>query len=66
MSQGKCSRAGCQDSTAVLIFWRNPKVHTADRRKIWGACDEHRGFLVDYLTARNFYLEDRPFEIDDA
>ena len=26
------------------IEWRNPRIHSADRRKIWVACDEHRDY----------------------
>ncbi|MDP4755927.1 MAG: acetone carboxylase [Aquiluna sp.] len=62
MTQSKCSRAGCQNQADFLIFWRNPKVHSPERRKTWGACHEHREFLVDYLGARNFYLEDQKVE----
>jgi hypothetical protein len=42
-----------------LIEWRNPKVHDPDRVKSWGACDEHLGFLSEYLKLRNFYLRDK-------
>jgi hypothetical protein len=58
----KCSRAGCNSSALHLISWRNPKLHAADRIKSWAACEEHRQYLIDYLGARNFYLEDRPIE----
>ena len=34
--------------------WRNPKIHTIDRVKVWLACDEHVGYLHDYLEARDF------------
>ena len=49
-----CSRAGCQAPAAWRVNWRNPRIHAADRVKIWAACDEHRGFLADYLTSRAF------------
>nr|WP_246247183.1 acetone carboxylase [Aquiluna borgnonia] len=52
----KCSRAGCAESATHLISWRNPKIHPESRTKSWGACDEHRSFLVDYLTTRGFFL----------
>lgn len=55
-SQPKCSRAGCAESATKVISWRNPKIHTIDRRKQWLACDEHEAFLVDYLSTRGFYL----------
>ena len=49
-----CSRAGCRQPAAWRIEWRNPKLHDATRTKVWLACDEHRGFLTDFLTARDF------------
>jgi spore coat protein CotF len=53
----KCSRAGCQQAATANIAWRNPKIHAVDRRKIWSACDEHKNFLVDYLSSRGFEPE---------
>ncbi|MFC7789628.1 hypothetical protein ACU045_11675 [Microbacterium sp. MAHUQ-60] len=38
-------------------MWRNPRIHSEDRRKIWLACDEHIGFLSDYLRTRDFPVE---------
>jgi hypothetical protein len=38
----------------MQVVWRNPRIHAADREKIWLACDEHVGFLRDYLAARDF------------
>lgn len=55
-----CSRAGCGDAAAWAIEWRNPKIHAADRRKTWLACDEHREVLREFLAARDFPLEIRP------
>lgn len=49
-----CSRAGCQEAAAWNINWRNPRIHTIDRVKVWLACDEHRDYLRDYLGARDF------------
>lgn len=57
-TEQKCSRAGCENKALWLILWNNPKVHAPDREKAWGACAEHRQYLVDYLGARNFYLKD--------
>ncbi|MFM1784847.1 MAG: hypothetical protein RLZZ579_1124 [Actinomycetota bacterium] len=45
-----------------LVDWRNPKIHAEDRVKTWGACDEHTKYLVDYLSARNFFLRTREIE----
>ncbi|WP_111719976.1 hypothetical protein [Homoserinimonas sp. OAct 916] len=49
-----CSRAGCRDGAHWRVEWRNPKIHNADRVKVWLACDEHREFLHDYLATRQF------------
>lgn len=49
-----CSRAGCRADATHLVIWRNPRIHAADRRKVWHACDEHAPFLRDYLAARDF------------
>ena len=49
-----CSRAGCREDATCRIEWRNPRIHDESRRKIWHACDEHRGFLHDYLAGRDF------------
>ncbi|WP_223690571.1 hypothetical protein [Leifsonia poae] len=49
-----CSRAGCGSTSAWRVEWRNPKIHSADRVKVWLACDEHVDFLREYLSARDF------------
>lgn len=49
-----CSRAGCNEAATFTVNWRNPKIHSADRVKIWHACDDHVEFLRDYLSARDF------------
>jgi hypothetical protein len=38
----------------TTVNWRNPRIHSADRVKVWLACDEHAHFLHDYLAARDF------------
>lgn len=50
----ECSRAGCRAEAHWRIEWRNPRIHSPDRRKVWVACDEHRDYLRDYLAAREF------------
>lgn len=55
-----CSRAGCRDAASWRITWRNPRIHTADRRKEWVACDAHVTYLRDFLAARDFPLEVAP------
>lgn len=49
-----CSRAGCSATAAIRVNWRNPKIHSADRVKVWFACHEHAPFLHDYLDSRGF------------
>lgn len=53
----ECSRAGCRDTAVWAIRWRNPRIHAADRRKTWVACDEHVAYLREFLTARDFPVE---------
>lgn len=64
MSAAMCSRAGCRADALWKIEWRNPRIHPADRRKVWTACGEHVDFLRDYLLARDFPLE--VLTIDEA
>jgi hypothetical protein len=45
---------------AWRIEWRNPRIHAEGRRKTWVACDEHVGYLRDFLAARDFPLEVQP------
>lgn len=54
MSELECSRAGCRNAATMQVVWRNPRIHAADREKVWLACDEHVGFFRDYLAARDF------------
>lgn len=49
-----CSRAGCRESALWRVEWRNPRIHSPDRRKVWVACDAHCDYLRDYLAARDF------------
>jgi len=53
----KCSRSGCEERASWFVYWRNPKVHVANRRKTWLACESHREFFIEYLTVREFFLE---------
>ncbi|MFG6401304.1 MULTISPECIES: hypothetical protein [unclassified Microbacterium] len=62
MSSAQCSRAGCRDDARWVIAWRNPRIHTADRKKLWSACDDHVGYLRDYLSARDFPVEVSPLD----
>ena len=49
-----CSRAGCRNEATFNVNWRNPRIHTIDRVKVWLACDEHRDYLEEYLSSRGF------------
>jgi len=46
-----CSRAGCSQMATTTVNWRNPRIHTPERVKVWLACDEHADYLHDYLRA---------------
>ncbi len=59
-SSRECSRAGCLREADWALRWRNPRIHTEDRRKTWLACGEHRDYLRDFLEARSFPLEVLP------
>jgi hypothetical protein len=50
----RCSRDGCDADASWAVNWRNPKIHSADRVKVWLACDEHAPFLREFLLARSF------------
>ncbi len=39
---------------AWRVEWRNPRIHGPERVKTWTACDEHVGFLRDFLAGRDF------------
>ncbi len=54
MTVPTCSAKGCQRQAVWAVLWNNPKLHPADRRKVWLACDDDRGSLSDFLTARGF------------
>jgi hypothetical protein len=50
----QCARAGCLNDAFWQVNWRNPRIHTLARIKVWVACDEHVEFLRDYLDSRGF------------
>jgi hypothetical protein len=56
----RCSRAGCRSDAAWNVNWRNPRIHTPDRVKVWLACDEHGEYLRDYLATRGFPVQLTP------
>ncbi|MBN9224973.1 MAG: hypothetical protein ABS63_06205 [Microbacterium sp. SCN 70-27] len=65
MSDAICSRAGCREDARWQVIWRNPRIHAADRRKIWAACDAHVDYLRDYLAARDFPVEVAPLPVSE-
>jgi len=50
----RCSRSACTQKPEWEIQWRNPKIHAADRVKVWLSCAEHRAYFIGYLEQRNF------------
>ena len=62
-----CSAKGCRQTAAHAVVWNNPKLHAADRRKVWLACDEHRASLSDFVALRGFLIEVIPVgQLTDA
>lgn len=49
-----CSAKGCRARADFDLQWNNPRIHTADRRKHWLACGQHREQLRGFLSARGF------------
>ncbi len=52
-----CSAKRCTEPAEWALVWNNPRLHTPERRKVWLACDDHRGSLGDFLSARDFLLD---------
>jgi hypothetical protein len=61
-----CSAKGCRVPARWALAWNNPKLHDAQRRKTWLACDEHREYLADFLSRRGFLREVSTVDIDDG
>jgi hypothetical protein len=55
-----CSAKGCRATAVWALRWNNPKLHDAERRKTWLACDEHRTSLSDFLGVRGFLRDVEP------
>jgi hypothetical protein len=49
-----CSARGCRAEATWGLLWNNPRLHTPERRKVWLACDAHRGHLEQFLGVRSF------------
>jgi hypothetical protein len=52
-----CSAKGCRLPATRAHLWNNPKLHDADRRKVWLACEDHRISLGEFLSVRGFLVE---------
>ena len=52
-----CSAKGCRARAEWGLRWNNPRLHAADRRKVWLACADHRDHLEQFLGARSFLRE---------
>jgi len=50
-----CSAKGCRATAQWAVRWNNPRIHTAERRKVWLACSDHREHLEEHLRARGFW-----------
>ncbi len=61
-----CSRAGCLEAATWRVEWRNPKIHSEDRVKVWLACEEHVEYLREFLAARQFPVRVVPADTDAA
>ena len=57
-----CSAKGCRNTAIWAVVWNNPKLHTPDREKVWVACDEHKGSLAQFLSARCFLKRVEPLD----
>ncbi len=64
MEPDVCSAKGCRAPAQHRLLWNNPRLHTAERRKTWLACAQHREQLADFLGARGFLRETVPHVTD--
>lgn len=62
MEEHRCSARDCLEPAGWDLLWRNPRLHTPERRKVWLACPEHRTSLGDFLDARGFLVETLPHD----
>lgn len=59
----QCSAAGCRSAAGWRVNWRNPRIHAADRVKVWLACEAHRETLRAYLANRGFPVLVTPADV---
>lgn len=57
-----CSAKACRRAATDAVVWRNPRLHAADRRKVWLACGEHREHLREFVQIRGFLIEVVPVD----
>lgn len=55
----KCSRRGCSHRAQWVLSWSNPKLRQGHKKQ-WLACDEHLGFLTEYVRVRAFPYQIAP------
>lgn len=55
-----CSAKGCRAPAAIVLVWRNPRLHHGGRVKRWAACPDHEERLAGFLAARDFLLRREP------
>lgn len=60
MTETTCSARGCRAAAVWALRWNNPRIHDADRRKVWLACEEHREHLEQFLGRRTFWRDTVP------
>jgi len=60
----RCSAAGCSRDAVFRVNWRNPRIHSDDRVKVWLACDEHGDTLRDYLSSRGFPVQVTALDVE--
>ncbi|MDQ2757107.1 MAG: hypothetical protein M3Y71_11165 [Actinomycetota bacterium] len=58
----RCSARACRSPASSALLWNNPRLHTAERRKVWLACDEHVVSLGEFLSLRGFLRDTVPVE----
>ncbi len=59
-----CSRKNCRAPALWQVLWNNPRLHTPERRKAWGACADHRTWFEEYLGERGLWKETLPLAAD--
>jgi hypothetical protein len=57
-----CSAKGCRETALWALRWNNPRLHSADRRKSWVACEAHRAPLAEFLELRGFLRAIEPLD----